>query len=409
MTMRDQNEIGNGEAEERGIPGASTRKRTRVKKLWFLLIIVILLAAGTGFAVVTINRFTARKLADKEQANKLQHEHAANPSDTAELSGEQATIKSNEAAAAAAASAAAARNLPPPASLLPNVAGTWRGTPQAGTPTAASSAGMDPIAERRLSGAVSIGAASDAKAAGAAGGPQSTLDALKAAVQLSPPSSGGTATAKKNAFEEQLTPSTIPIGEASLLPDLDYLLRRGTLIPCGVITKVVTTWPGAVTCSVLRDVYSANGHTVLIRAGAQAFGEQRNALLQGQARIFVLWDTIDDGKVEITVNSPAADSLGGSGMEAYVDNHFWQRFGGSLMVSLIGDFGQALANKSVGTGTNQVSFSNSSNATQSTAEDVLKNTIDIPPTAYTNQGAVTNIFVARNVDMQKVYRILKDE
>jgi type IV secretion system protein VirB10 len=164
-----------------------------------------------------------------------------------------------------------------------------------------------------------------------------------------------------------------------------------------------------VKCTVLQDVYSANGHTLLIRAGAQAFGESRTALMQGQAKIPVLWNEIDDGKVKITLNSPAADALGGSGMDAYVDNHFWLRFGGAMMVSLISDFGQALANKTVGGGTSTVTFSGTSNTADSAAEQALKSTIDIPPTAYTNQGAVTNIFVARHIDMSNVYKVIHND
>jgi type IV secretion system protein VirB10 len=158
---------------------------------------------------------------------------------------------------------------------------------------------------------------------------------------------------------------------------------------------------------VLEDVYSANGHTLLIRRGADAFGEQRQALLQGQARIAVLWDEIDDGPVRIMLDSPGTDSLGATGLPAYVDNHFWQRFDGALMVSLVGSFGQALSNRTVGGGSNQISIGGSGNEAQSVAEEVLRNSINIPPTAYTNQGQVTNIFVARHIDMRSVYKVVQ--
>ena len=79
------------------------------------------------------------------------------------------------------------------------------------------------------------------------------------------------------------------------------------------------------------------------------------------------------------------------------------RFKGALMVSLIGDFGQALANKATGVG-QQITFSNSSNATQDVAAETLRNTINIPPTAYSNQGSVINIFVARDIDLSRRVR-----
>ncbi|WP_143811223.1 TrbI/VirB10 family protein, partial [Paraburkholderia piptadeniae] len=111
---------------------------------------------------------------------------------------------------------------------------------------------------------------------------------------------------------------------------------------------------------------------------------------------------IDDGDVRIPMNSPATDSLGAAGIPAYIDEHFWLRFKGALMVSLIGDFGQALANKAIGAG-QTITFSNSSNATQDVAAETLRQTINIPPSAYSNQGSLINIFVARDVDLSSVY------
>jgi type IV secretion system protein VirB10 len=412
--MANKNEIAGASAEERGIPGTTVRKKTRVRTFALALVVVVLLLAVIAFSIVTVNRFTARKMQEKEERHKADADRLANSGAPAgDLSGEIAQIKRDEAAraaadAAAASAAQAAMPTPSGANAKPGPTGMGQlGASEAAAPVSDAEMQRRNLDARRLSGDVSIFASSDAKASGPSNGVQETLAAIAATAKAGP--SQTAASGKKNAFEDQLTPSTIEAGDASLLPDLDYLLQRGYTIRCGVITRVVSTWPGAVKCTVLQDVYSANGHTLLIRAGAQAFGESRTALIQGQAKIPVLWNEIDDGKVKITLNSPAADALGGSGMDAYVDNHFWLRFGGAMMVSLISDFGQALANKSVGGGTSTVTFSGTSNTADSAAEQALKSTIDIPPTAYTNQGAVTNIFVARHIDMSNVYKVIKSD
>jgi type IV secretion system protein VirB10 len=205
-------------------------------------------------------------------------------------------------------------------------------------------------------------------------------------------------------MDDRLTPSALPSVKATFLPDLDYLLKRGIIIPCVQRTKIVTTYSGMTSCIVTQDVYSADGRTLLVERASEATGEQRTALMQGQARIFVLWSRIDmPNGVTIPLDSPGSDSLGASGLDAYVDTHFWDRFGGAIMVSLIGDFGQAASNRSLGSGNNQIQFSNTSSAGQSLADDTLKNTVDIPPTAYSNQGSALNIFVARDVDFRSVY------
>jgi type IV secretion system protein VirB10 len=194
---------------------------------------------------------------------------------------------------------------------------------------------------------------------------------------------------------------------ASFRPHRGTLISRNTTIRCVQDTAIVTDYPGLTGCTVAEDVWSDDGSTLLIRKGAEAKGEQRKAVLQGQGRIFTIWNEIDDGEVRIPLDSPGTDALGASGQAAYVDEHFWLRFKGALMVSLIGDFGQALANKTTSSGSNQISFSNSSNATQEVASETLRNTINIPPTAYSNQGSIINIFVARDVDLSRQYENIR--
>jgi type IV secretion system protein VirB10 len=209
--------------------------------------------------------------------------------------------------------------------------------------------------------------------------------------------SGGTS------FDQSLQPAKLPAIQASFRPDRHYLISRNTMIRCGQATAIRTDRPGLIGCPVAQDVWSDDGTTLLVRKGALAKGEQRDAVIQGQGVIGAIWDEIDDGDVRIPLNSPATDPLGAAGIPAYVDEHFWQRFKGALMVSLIGDFGQALANKATGAG-QTITFSNSSNATQDVAVETLRSTINIPPTAYSNQGSVINIFVARDVDLRGVYQ-----
>lgn len=40
------------------------------------------------------------------------------------------------------------------------------------------------------------------------------------------------------------------------------------------------------------------------------------------------------------------------------------------------------------------------------AQEVLKNTINIPPTAIVNQGELINIMVVRDVDFGNIYKVV---
>ena len=86
-------------------------------------------------------------------------------------------------------------------------------------------------------------------------------------------------------------------------------------------------------------------------------------------------------------------------------HHFWKRFGGAIMISLIGDLGDFATNRKNGNGNGQTfNFDNTSQSAQDMATEALKNSINIPPTGYVNQGSIINIMVARDVDFGSVYR-----
>lgn len=192
--------------------------------------------------------------------------------------------------------------------------------------------------------------------------------------------------------------------------DLTYLLTKGTSIACTLETKIVTTLPGLTRCRVNKDVYSANGKALLIERGSSIVGEQTSALLQGQARVFILWTDVETPNgVKIAIDSPTAGQLGAAGQAADIDNHFWQRFGGAIMLSMIGDFSNALSNRiSAKSKENDVkiTFEETQDAAEKMAEIALQNSINIPPTGYINQGSLLNVMIARDVDFSDVYEVI---
>lgn len=192
---------------------------------------------------------------------------------------------------------------------------------------------------------------------------------------------------------------------AGRLGNLDYLLKKGTHIPCVLRTKIDTTLPGIVVCLTTNAVYSANGKTLLIERGAEVFGEQQSSLKQGQARTHVLWTRIDNPSgISAAIDSPAADQIGASGVSGFVDTHFWDRFGGAIMLSLITDFSQAYASRESGGSANgTVTYTNTTQATQNMATETLRNTINIPPTLVVNPATILHVMVARDVSFEGVY------
>jgi type IV secretion system protein VirB10 len=157
-----------------------------------------------------------------------------------------------------------------------------------------------------------------------------------------------------------------------------------------------TATPGYVSCVIPRDVYSDNGAVVLLEKGAKVLGEYRSSLKQGQARLFVLWTrAVTPNGVAIELNSPASDVLGRAGFDGDLDRHFWDRFGGALLLSIVDDGSTALAGRN--------SNAQTARLPSDAAGIAVQHSIDMPPTLRKPQGAEVAIFAAEDFDFSGVY------
>lgn len=190
--------------------------------------------------------------------------------------------------------------------------------------------------------------------------------------------------------------SSIGQSRAARLPDRNFLIVAGANIPCLLQTAMDTTTPGYVSCLIPRDVLSDNGAVVLMEKGTKVLGEYRSSLRQGQRRLFVLWTrAVTPAGVAIALASPAADPVGRAGFDGEIDTHFWDRFGGALLLSIVDDAAYAVAGPNNG--------SNITRLPSDAAGIAVQNSINIPPSLRKAQGSEVSIFVAQDFDFSGVY------
>ncbi|CUW45607.1 type IV secretion system protein VirB10 [Brucella vulpis] len=194
--------------------------------------------------------------------------------------------------------------------------------------------------------------------------------------------------------------------KASILRNRDFLLAKGSIINCALQTRLDSTVPGMAACVVTRNMYSDNGKVLLIERGSTVSGEYDANVKQGMARIYVLWTRVKTPNgVVIDLDSPGADPLGGAGLPGYIDTHFWKRFSGALMLSTIETLGRYATQKVGGSSSNQINLNTGGESTSNLASTALKDTINIPPTLYKNQGEEIGIYIARDLDFSSVYDV----
>ena len=199
-----------------------------------------------------------------------------------------------------------------------------------------------------------------------------------------------------------LHPTVTAAAQASVLPDLRFLLPKGAFIDCTLETAIDSTLPGMTTCVTATDTLSADGTVVLLERGTKLVGETRGQVRQGQARLFVVWtEARTPTGVIVPLDSPGTDALGRSGLTGKVNTHFWERFGAAILVSVIDAGVQAGVQASSSSGTVIVNPS----ASQDVMTGILQSTVDIPPTITVKQGERIQVLVARDVDFSSVYAL----
>jgi len=216
-------------------------------------------------------------------------------------------------------------------------------------------------------------------------------------------STGGEGPAPVGDLDALLRPSVTPAVQAQVLPTRRMLLPKGAFLDCTLETALDSTLPGMTTCVLATDAFSADGSVVLLERGTKLVGETRGQTRQGSARVYVLWTEARTAKgVVVPLASPGTDELGRSGLPGRVDRHFMERFGAAILVSVIDGAIQTEVASQRGNGSTVVVDPSGS---RDIMTEILRSTINIPPTVVKPQGDRIQVLVARDLDFRSVYEL----
>jgi type IV secretion system protein VirB10 len=374
-------------AADRGMPALGQYRSARPRG-WWLTPIAIVMVVGAG-AVWTVHGFLARHDAEAK----------ARRDSVAGTLPQGRTFRDSPASAAvavstpASASAVVVRPVPASGVVVPPVSN------------------MHTVASRSYYDAPLLGTGGGREAATGQSGVLNTDSATVAT------SSGATAISSGIAMQDHamgqsggtlaqaLTPTVTSRVRATMLGDRGFILAQGAKIDCVGDTAFDSTEAGISTCTVTKNVYSDDGHVVLIERGSQINSEYRSNMAPGQKRVFVLSARIKTPSgVTVEIDSPVADALGRMGIDGYVDNHWGQRIGSAMLLGVTQDAIGYLATRG-GNSNGSVVFENTQQQGNDMATRVLDSTINIPPTLIQNQGAEFTIVIARDLDFGSVYRL----
>lgn len=218
----------------------------------------------------------------------------------------------------------------------------------------------------------------------------------------------GDANKVSSEFSDRLRSNEPTRIQASMLENPSLTIPAGSTITCGNVTELDTTVPGQVSCQVSYDVYGADNRVKLIDKGAQVTGLVEGGISRGQARVFVAWQRArNPDHVTIQLDSAGAGPLGAPGVGGQVNNHFWERFGNAMAVSVFGDASKAAFSHLTAqtSSDNQINLNTTSSTVDQLAQEVLRANMDIPPTLSANQAQPVIIYVSNDLDFSDVYSL----
>lgn len=181
-------------------------------------------------------------------------------------------------------------------------------------------------------------------------------------------------------------------------------------IPCSMLRRFVSDVAGTINCMISEDVYSANNFVRLIPAGTIARGIYKTGTLKhGTGRMFIAFTelrTPEPGALTIPLlDTQAVGQLGENGIAGWIDEHWGDRIGNTILLGSVQDFTAALADTSPSKNRNTDYTENTRAATSEMAKTVLENSIGIPPTMYLNQGDVIGLSTGADIDFSAVFTL----
>jgi type IV secretion system protein VirB10 len=195
--------------------------------------------------------------------------------------------------------------------------------------------------------------------------------------------------------------SSLPGIKASPAIDDTYQLMPG-LLPCVLDTAIESDLPGPLLCHLPGPVYSPKG-VLLMEGGTQVIGRYQSMGRSGGSRLLAVstYAHTPNGIWVPLAGNPMSDDLGRSGFAGAVDNHYLERFGGAVILSLT-ESGLAILQAAVSKGGNTYISTDSAN---NLVEQILQSQINIAPTFSKHQGETIAIWLTTPIDFSDSYKI----
>jgi type IV secretion system protein VirB10 len=192
---------------------------------------------------------------------------------------------------------------------------------------------------------------------------------------------------------------------AQKIEHANFTIPSGEMLHAVLSVAINSDLPGMLSAIISQPVYALTGERKLIPSGSRLIGQYSSAVLQGQNRIFIIWNRIIlPNGITATIDSSGTDAIGRSGSSANsINRHFLQRFGQATLLSILG---ATVANYDVSSSDQYNSASEYRSAIADSLQDSANASLEsdsmLKPTLKAYQGAQINVFLAQDLSFYDV-------
>lgn len=205
--------------------------------------------------------------------------------------------------------------------------------------------------------------------------------------------------------------STFPV-------DRTRVITADRYIPAVLENTINSQLPGRAIAVVERPVYGSEGRAILIPAGSRVIGRYQSLNKVGEARLSINWSRIlrPDG-VSINIDDQGADVMGRTGLPGDLDDRFVEKYGSSLLTSVIAAAGDWALDGTTTTVSSQLGGTTQTMDGRALAANRLGNdldrlgqrmvteNVDIRPVLTVPQGTRLNIIPSEDIWLRDPDRI----
>lgn len=175
-----------------------------------------------------------------------------------------------------------------------------------------------------------------------------------------------------------------------------YVVFEGTFLETLLMNRLNGTFAGPVNCLVTNDVYSHDRQHILIPSGSKLLGETKKVEALGQQRLAVFFHRLimPDGFSVNLDEFKGLTQIGETALRDKVNNHYFQIFGASLAVGILGGIAEAGTGNSLSNSPFDQARAGFGASLANSSMQILDSFLNILPTVTIREGSRVKVYLS---------------